>query len=79
MKLLYGTIAGSRLYGINREDSDTDIRGVVFEPIEATIERAKVYFDYLSTIRTNLPKHPTFDTKSIIPLYKEYINESLEL
>jgi predicted nucleotidyltransferase len=35
--LLYETIAGSRLYGTNRPDSDTDIRGVMFEPVESLI------------------------------------------
>ncbi len=37
MTLLYETIAGSKLYGTNRPDSDTDIRGVMLEPVESLI------------------------------------------
>ncbi len=31
------TLAGSRLYGTNREDSDYDVRGVMLDPIESLI------------------------------------------
>lgn len=35
MYILLKSIAGSRLYGTNRPDSDTDIRGVCIEPINS--------------------------------------------
>jgi predicted nucleotidyltransferase len=34
MKPIYVTIVGSRLYGINHEDSDTDIKGIGFSSID---------------------------------------------
>lgn len=37
MKLIVETVAGSRLYGTAREDSDYDYRGVCFAPLDAII------------------------------------------
>lgn len=48
-------------------------------PIEETIEHALEMIGYLEQVETILPKNPTFDTRSILPIYRNYINESLEL
>jgi hypothetical protein len=37
MELIYKTIAGSRLYGTHRPDSDYDYRGIALEPANALI------------------------------------------
>jgi hypothetical protein len=43
-------------------------------PIQSTIEEAQALFTRLENLPTHLPKNPTFDTNSIIPMYKRYIN-----
>lgn len=37
LNLIYKSISGSRLYGTSIDDSDVDIRGVCFEPMECII------------------------------------------
>jgi len=37
MKLIYKTIAGSRMYGLDDDNSDTDIRGIMLPTIEEAL------------------------------------------
>lgn len=37
MNLIFAAVTGSRLYGTNRPDSDIDIRGVCFDPIDSLL------------------------------------------
>jgi hypothetical protein len=36
-RVIFATMAGSRLYGTHRPDSDTDVRGVALEPVDSLI------------------------------------------